>query len=361
MSVRGGVFVLALVASLAPAGCNGQSGQVNDFGGLGVLDVPARRGTVVTVGCSLDDGQKAALESNAVHRLVSDVIVLCFSLDAQGNVQPSEADSLQAFSSQAAWVTGHGYRAKVGVGLADASQGHPEASTKSPLSSAAMRAKIVASVETLAAYGDGVELDLRLLPGSARDDVTKLVTAIGARVRPKETLGVLVPSELENAALTPSDAADVVALSAVVDRVRVMTLDYSTGGSPGPTIDSGWAIDSARLALAEAGHTPVDLSMPLYGWLFEAEDQKTVSCAKARSLARDYGAPIQRAPSGAPWFSYTTELGSTSEVWFDDAQSTVLLLAAWPATVLPAGVGVVFYGLGSEDPGVWSAVAEATP
>ena len=309
MRAPGSLRVLLVACTLA--GCNGQSGRVDDFGGLGVVDVPPRRGSVAILSCSLDDGQRAALESSAVEKLAVDVIFLCFGIDSLGQAQPSSATSRQAFAKQAEWVAGLGYRAKVGLSLRDPSSVPAKSGARSPFSSAALRAKVVASVLEVAGYGDGVELDLRHLPDAARGDVTKLVTQIAGVVRPRETLGVLVPA----ANLAQGGAVDMAAVAVRVDRVRVMTLDDSLGRGSGPAFDSGGAVDSARLALAAAGQTPVDVALPLNG----------------------------------------------RQIWFDAVQSTVLTLAAWPTTVLPGGVGVVFYDLGAEDPGVWKAIEEATP
>jgi len=360
MRAHRGAFVLLVAGSLTA--CNGQSGEVNDFGGVGAVDVPVRRGTVVLLSCAVDAAQRAALQSSPVKKLVRDVIFLCFQIDARGDAQPASAAARKAFADQTASLSGLGYAVKVGVGLAGATRPSGKPKAASPLASASFRAKVARSLQDVATIGDGVELDLRDLPYAVRDDVTELVIGFATSPRPIKTLGVLVPPSAPNAAgLALGNAVDVAAIAGHVDRVRVMTLDYSLGASPGPTIDSGWAVDSARLALAETGSTPVDLAMPLYGWQFNGSSEATITFPSARSLESDAGAPLERAPSGAPWFSYSEPHGSGGEVWFDDATSTVLTLAAWPTTVLPAGVGVVFYDLGAEDPGVWNALAEAPP
>ena len=45
------------------------------------------------------------------------------------------------------------------------------------------------------------------------------------------------------------------------------------------------------------------------------------------------------------------------ETWFDDATSTSWALAAWDTQTLPASVGVVYWGLGAEDPALWDTIA----
>jgi hypothetical protein len=354
--------LLGVVVACAALACNAPSGQVvDDFGGPGVVDVPLRRGSVVASTCSLDGTQRAALESSAVKKLVDDVILFCFAIDADGEAQPSSAIDAQAFARQARWASQLGYHVEVGVslGASAGARGAP-----SPLASARLRPTIVSSVLAIAGYADGLELDLRDLGDldeTASDDVTAIVVDLASVVRPARTMGILVPATAPDPAGAPQGTSpDIGALARHVDRVRVMTLDYSLG-SPGPTIDAGWAVDAALRAIALAGHTPVDVAMPLYGREFGAFSESSVSFAEAVSLERANGAALQIAPSGAPWFEYASAAGDAEEVWFDDAQSTELTLAAWPSTVLPAGVGVVFYGLGSEDPTLWSALVEAKP
>jgi hypothetical protein len=346
----------AWLAFCIVAACNGQSGQVDDFGGMGVLEVPARRGSIVVVSCSLDGGQRAALESSAVKKLAQDVVFLCFGIDSLGQAQPAGAESRQAFAKEAEWVSRLGYRAKVGISLGDPAlvSGRPGPAAR--FASASFRTKVASSVLEVAGYGVGIELDLRHLPDVASGDLTEVVSQISKAVRPHETLGVLVPADGQQ-----GDAVDVEGLAVLVDRVRVMTLDYSLGRGPGPTIDSGWAVDSARHALAAAGQTPIDVAVPLYGWDFNPSGPSAITCPQAWLLQQKQGATLERALSGAPWFSFSGARGNEEQVWFDDAQSTVLTLAAWPEAVLPAGVGVVFFDLGAEDPGVWKAIEEAAP
>jgi spore germination protein YaaH len=71
-------------------------------------------------------------------------------------------------------------------------------------------------------------------------------------------------------------------------------------------------------------------------------------------MAASAGVQITRSLGGELWFDLLD-----SQVWFDDARSTLLTLTAL-SSALPSTVGVLYYGLGSEDPAVWSTVAGAT-
>jgi hypothetical protein len=341
---------LHVALALAVAACSGRGGEVDDLGGPGVVRAPARRGSVVLVGCALSGEQQAALESTPMKRLVEDVIVACLSVDGKGELQPS-ADVAGVLGA----VASLGYSAKLGVAVSA-----PGAVLAEPqwLRSPAQRASTIASIQAVA-NGYGAELDLRYLPSTAGLDLAIFVEELAGALHPGGTLGVLVPSS----AADPSGSGlagvlDVEPLAAKVDRVRVLTTDYSSPLHPGPTIDSGWAVDSARRVLEVSGRTPVDVSVPLYGWSFEGAHAQQVSYAQAHQRLAADEATLERAPGGAPWFDAR---GRGDQVWFTDATSSVLTLAAWQTDVLPPAVGVVFYGLGSEDPVVWQAVMEVSP
>jgi spore germination protein YaaH len=69
---------------------------------------------------------------------------------------------------------------------------------------------------------------------------------------------------------------------------------------------------------------------------------------------------IERGPTGAPFFTWRDGAGP-HVTWFDDAESTARGLGAWTHDVLPPDVGVLFYGLGAEDPRLWDELAVRLP
>jgi spore germination protein YaaH len=48
-------------------------------------------------------------------------------------------------------------------------------------------------------------------------------------------------------------------------------------------------------------------------------------------------------------------------VWVDDARSLGRTLGAWQTEALGAEIGVVYFGLGAEDPSLFSTLAGRTP
>ncbi len=348
---------LALVVAFgAGAGCGGQSGSVDDFGAPGLLRVGARRGTALVAGCTPGDGGGKALASAPVRALVSDVVLACFDLDAAGSLVTIDGSPHATFVTAAGELAALGYHVKAGVTLG--------ASTPL-LAKSATRDAFVAAIRDLAPAGDGLELDVRGVPASARDLVTELVTDVGAAVRPGRTLGVLVPSYLPSPGVWSGAGAgvDLASVAPHVDRVRLMTVDYSLGSGPGPNVDPSWAFASATRALDEVGATALDVAVPLYGVRSPVVGSggEVVSYAQAQALAQAAGRGAWRALGGELSVRLPPDAphAEPTDIWFEDARSTLLVLAAWPSPTLRADVGILFDGLGQEDPGLWPALQEA--
>jgi len=209
---------------------------------------------------------------------------------------------------------------------------------------------------------DAADLDLELLPSNAKPNVVQLVSAVAARVRPSKKLNLFLPPSIQTPSDVPGgDAFDVATLAPNVDRFRVMTLDYS-GNHAGPTIDSGWAVDAYRFAAGEASAT-FDVSFPLYGNDFTTTGTggiRFTTYLEALGLADTFDAKPQRGSTQELFLDYTDDGKNAHELWYDDAQSTLVTLGAWDTKTIPADVGVTFYGFGAEDPGLWDAIAKAT-
>jgi spore germination protein YaaH len=208
------------------------------------------------------------------------------------------------------------------------------------------------------APADGVEIDLQKLPNEARPAVTALVAELAPTVRPAKRLGIFVPPSVTDPSDLPGgEAFSRRELAPHVDRMRIMTLDYSEL-EPGPTIDPGWAVDAVRLARTDFPN--VDVSYPLYGMDFGPRGTRPVTYLEAFGIAALAGARIDRGPSGAPFVAWRDGAG-LHFTWFDDAESTARALGAFGHDVLPPDVGVLFYGLGAEEPRLWDELAARLP
>jgi len=349
------------VTLLALAGCAGSSGEQTEKVGLGAdTALPVRAGTVTIDGCVVDTWQRATLARPATRRVLQEVILLCLVPREDGTVGPRDPSARAALAETVRALSGDGYRVHLGIAFTDESgQRYDGAQTRAFLESTAWRSRFRETLPLVIESAQGIEFDLQGLPNDARPFVTALVQETALLVRPARRVGVFVPPSVA----VPSDlpGGDAFArreLAPFVDRMRIMTLDYSER-EPGPTIDPGWAVDAVRLAKSDFRN--VDISYPLYGTDFGPRGRRSILFHEARSIAQIAGAPIERGPTGAPFVRYFAFGGEPHELWFDDAESTGRALGAWTYDVLPADVGVLFYGLGAEDPSLFERLAARLP
>ncbi|MDB4946295.1 MAG: hypothetical protein JWP97_5829 [Labilithrix sp.] len=349
--------VLFLLASA----CSGPSGDTTSATGLAASPpLPARAGAVIVDGCVLDSWQRSTLATPAARRVLQEVVLLCLVPRVDGTVGPRDPSAQGALARLLGDLRTLGYRATLGVAFTDETgQRYDGAQTEAFLADPAWRARFEETLATAAAPADGIDLDLQQLTNAARDSVSALVTEVSAAVRPAHRLDVLVPPSVTYPSDLPGgDAFDRHVLAGTVDRLRVMTLDYSER-TPGPTLDPGWAVDAARLALVSTPN--VDVALPLYGTDFGPRGVRPTTYLEAIGLAAVTHAAIERGPTTAPFFRYADEAGEAHELWFDDAESTATALGAWRHDVLPANVGVVYYGLGAEAPTLFEDLAARLP
>jgi spore germination protein YaaH len=362
VNVRRSVLIACVIlASGAPA-CSGSSGEdVEKVGLRADAPLPARRGIVVVDGCELDAWQRATLSSAPARKVLSQVVMLCLVPRVDGTVGPRDPSATKAIANQAADLKGEGYRFDLAVSFTDETGARYDGlQTRAFLADPAWRAQFRTTLAEAMTAADGVALDMQDLPNDARADVTSFVNETSTVVRGGgRKLDVFVPPSVSVPSDLPGgDAFALADLAPFVDRFHVSTLDYSTT-SPGPTLDSGWAVDAIRTAMQST--LAVDVSVPLYGTDFGPRGHRTVSYLEATGAAAWASAPIVRSPSGALTVRWTSADGAEHETWFDDAESTARALGAWSLDVLPSDVGVVFYGLGAEDPSLWNKLAERTP
>lgn len=353
--------IVTAVALALLSGCASSSGEEIERVGLRAeTPLPDRRGAVVIDGCVVDTWQRATLASPSTRRVLSEVILLCLVPREDGTVGPRDASARAHLAALAADLKRDGYAVHLGVAFTDETgQRYEGAQTRAWLEDPAFRARLRETLPAALEGADGVEIDLQQLPDDARDSVTALVRDVAAAVRPAKKLGVFVPPSVTVPSDLPGgDAFSRPALAPFVDRMRIMTLDYSES-TPGPTIDPGWAVDAVRLALSD--FRDVDVSYPLYGTDFGPRGRRSILYHEAIAIAALGRLPIERGPTGAPFVRYVAFGGEPHELWFDDADSTARALGAWSFDVLPPQVGVLFYGLGAEDPALFDRLASRLP
>lgn len=338
---RGAILVLAL----ACASCGFQGPDVQSF----ATPIPTRHGTILVNACALDAGQSATLSAAATKTVAQEVVLVCGAFDNAGNIGTYDGTATSALSQQIAAVKQQGYTVRVAVGLA---QGVSQSTI-----TAMPETWANAAVASVAAFPVGDGLELAINQPDAYDLLAPLVHPIRTQTN-AAYIGALV------AAPDPSEGLDASYwLNAGVNRLRILTVDFSQPGNPGPALDSGWAVDVAASAQAALPGVPIDVAVPLVGTDFQSSpggaNMTTVpiTFADAESTAAAQGVVPARGPTGTLHFAWTTP-ALNHEAWFDDATSISLALHAWDTTTLSPDVGVVFYGLGGEDPALFSTIAE---
>lgn len=359
------IAVAIALASLSALGCGVQSGDpVERFGPNGDEVIPKRRGSVVVEGCTLDGYQRDVLAGAAARAVLQEVVLVCPTLDEKGALAPADATERAALATLVGKLRAEGYRVSLAVGARDG-----DGSTPSPvalakrLSSATYRADAVAALASIASIVDGLELALPSIDGQARPYVTSFVDALAGAIRPQKRLGLFAPPSYSSPSdLADADTWDLHAIARDLDRVRLMTLDYSCCRAPaGPTTDSGWAVQVLRVARAKAPASSYDLALPLYGYDFSGGLATPLGYLDAQALALVHGASPSRLPLGELTFTYADADGHGHVVVYDDATSLARDLMAWDATTVPGDVGITFYGLGAEDPALFPRLAGMAP
>ncbi len=355
------MFVALGLALCGGVGCGTSSGEtINSVAQRAETPLPARAGTVIIDSCVVDPWQRATLAGPGAKRVLQEVILLCLVPRLDGTVGPRDPSTVARLASLVADLKADGYRVHLGVAFTDETgQRYDGAQTAAFLGDPMWRGRFRDTLVVALAPADGVELDLEGLPREARAAVTTLVTEVAQAVRPGKRLGVFVPPSVAAPSDLPGGEAFArAALAAQVDRLRIMTLDFSDKG-PGPTIDPGWAVDAVRLARRDSN--AVDIAYPLYGTDFGPRGRRSTTYLEAIATASSFGARVERGPTLAPFVRYAAYGNEPHELWFDDTDSTSRALAAWTHDVLPPEVGVVFWGLGAEEPGLFERLGARMP
>lgn len=329
----------------------------------------ARPASVVVDACALEPAQEAALGSDAARHVLDEVILLCLSV-REGGVTPMDDDARAALSAQNRALQRLGYKVRVGViGRNDVGIELEPQRFASLIQDTTKRGLITATLAEFAKDADGIELALPPLPASAQAALTVWAGELRTALPAGRTLGVFAPPSITDPSDVPGgDAVDLRALAPLLSSVRLMTLDlHCCDDTPGPTTAIDWIDEVVTHAQPKLGSVPFSVSLPLYGVHFGAAGPRAVTYLEAVGLASQHRMQILRDGSGSLHYAYAEDASggdsdpspATSAVWFDDASSILRLQGQLDGT-LP-GVGVLYYGLGGEDPTLWSALQERLP
>ncbi len=362
------MFVLSvpLLGACSASSTTSTGGETDLLAGSG--PIPRRSTTIEIDGCSTDAWQDETLAASATRKVVQEIILMCLAPREDGTIAPGDPSARDALDATIGSLHNLGYTVRLGVSFVDETGARFDGvQTASWLSSSGWRTAVESAIAGYAPDCDGFDLDVERLPDDARDSLTAFVGELSTALQPSgKRVGIFVlPSTQSPSDVSGGDAFDLPALAAVTDRIRVATLDFSVG-TPGPTLDSGWAVDAVRFAqstVSSAGNTTAlyDIAAPLYGWDFSQNTQRSVTWLEATALGETYGVAPQRMPGGEEELAYTDEYDIKHTVVYDDASSTTTFLHAWDTSTLPQQVGVVLWGFGAEDPETFASIAKALP
>ncbi|HUR91808.1 MAG TPA: hypothetical protein VMY38_03965 [Gemmatimonadaceae bacterium] len=215
------------------------------------------------------------------------------------------------------------------------------------MSQADGRKRFASQAAALASDGgyEGMLLDLRLLGPRDVDPFVRLVTAIADSARSSgiSPVGIVVP--IADTAAYPGRH-----LGAVTDFLAAsLELDPATAGPLTPR-DRMSGLVGARAA--EIGAHRVMLLLPADGYLWAAgAARRRISFEEAVATARDWGVELTRDETSA---TLRARAPGRGEIWVNDAT----LISGIVRDARRLGIRkFALYGLGGEDPGIWSAIA----
>ncbi|OYY91469.1 MAG: polysaccharide deacetylase [Sphingomonas sp. 28-66-16] len=214
----------------------------------------------------------------------------------------------------------------------------------------AARARLVAQLVAIVArdHDAGIVFDFETLPPTALPAYRALLReANHALDRLNAAVFVTVPAG--DADWSPR------AFAAVADKVILMDYDlHWQGGEAGPIAPQPWFVDQMRRTVKAVGRDRLIVAIGSYAYDWHDGKADALSIEEAWLAAHDSNASIVFDPaSGNAGFGYA-DGGDHHNVWMLDAASAWNQLRA----ARQLGIGsVALWRLGSEDPGVWPALA----
>jgi spore germination protein len=278
---------------------------------------------------------------------LDDVVPDYFGVSADGTIAGSDDPSIDAI-----------VRAN-GKHLLPLVQNRVRYSDLSPLLSDPMRRQTAASAiaDLTARFGyDGITLDFEGVSPADRSHLTSLIRTLADDLHAKgKLLAVAVPAKSGEMSNGWAGAFDYSAIGASADRAILMAYGFRTASSskPGPISPLPWVENVNRYALsAIPGHRLV-LGIGVWGYdwnLSQPARATTLRYAQAVALVDRYGGQVRvDASNGAASYTYQTG-GQDHAMWFENTATVEQKIA----TAAGMGdIGVAFWRLGQEAPGVW--------
>jgi len=260
-------------------------------------------------------GGFAELQANA--KLFTDVALRWFETDADGDLFYEYQDNYQQVLR---YLQDQGIKTHASVVLMD------KAALHTLLSNPERRANLInqLSNEVKKNNYDGVNIDFEFIPSGDTNNFTIFLRELRNSLEPGKTLSAAV------FARTASDnwatGYDYQAIGDIVDKLVLMTYDYSyKTSSPGPVAPLWW-VDKVVDYMTVNAHIPAEkllLGMATYGYNWgSGSNATTVTWSKLNSIKNSY-AVSEHFDNGSmsPYYTYTDGQGIYHQIWLENERS----------------------------------------
>lgn len=213
---------------------------------------------------------------------------------------------------------------------------------------------------------DGLDIDFEEFGLHTRDAFSAFIEELAAALHADgRLLSVTLMAKTDEAGRSPGAAAqDWPRLAAAVDRVNLMTYDYTGRGQPpGPISPPVWVVEVLDYAATVMDLRRVHFGMALYGygWQRGNPPARATTWESVQPWIESFGAAVERDPlSGEAVVDFKPPGVPRQVVVYNDAESVRARLAAVIAAHPDIG-GLSIWGAGGEDPAIWDALAELRP
>lgn len=194
----------------------------------------------------------------------------------------------------------------------------------------------------------GLVMDFELLPANGLPAYVTFLGELNAAMPKNTTLAVAVPAGDPDWHLA--------SFAKVADAVVLMAYDeHSEPGDPGPVASQPWFLKVVQDAMREVGRDRLVVALGSYAYDWNGKETDALSIEEAWLAAHDSQAPITFDPaSGNAALGYDEDDGTQHRIWMMDAATSWNQLAA----LRRLGINAVgMWRLGTEDPGLWNALA----
>ena len=212
-------------------------------------------------------------------------------------------------------------------------------------------------MEEVRTYGyDGIDIDYESLPVSMEPQFTAFMTDLGAALHAEGKL-LTVAVHAHTGRPDYQNYAD---LGEVVDRLRIMTYDYSwTGSQPGPIAPMFWVRQVAEYAKTVVDPTKIQIGISFYAYDWPAGGGNAISrtytdIEEIKAAYQPFVSLVEE--SGGNLIQESTFSYAGRTVWFSNYRSLTSKMEMVRELDL---AGIAIWRLGNEDPKNWQYIRDS--